>query len=260
MANDDGIARDGLKPGDGVVVTGGGGGFGRAFARRFARLGAKVAVWEVNAASGEETVRQVRSEKGEACFIQVDLANPSEIDAAVHQTLEAYGTPYCIINNASIFPRGSVIDLAADAWERTLRVNITAPFLVVKAFGPKMLANKRGVVINICSGRAVEGTPNGANYACSKAALLSLTKSLALEWAKHNVRVNAIIPGVSFTAQPLENTTAEELLERGRKTIPLGRVGYPEDVAGLAAYLASADAAYMTGQGVAINGGRVLIP
>jgi NAD(P)-dependent dehydrogenase (short-subunit alcohol dehydrogenase family) len=130
----------------------------------------------------------------------------------------------------------------------------------VEAFGPKMLANKRGVVINICSGRAVEGTPNGANYACSKAALLSLTKSLALEWAKHNVRVNAIIPGVSFTAQPLENTTAEELLERGRKTIPLGRVGYPEDVAGLAAYLASADAAYMTGQGVAINGGRVLIP
>ena len=87
-----------------------------------------------------------------------------------------------------------------------------------------------------------------------------MTKSLALEWAKHNIRVNAIIPGVSFTAQPLENTTPEELLERGRKTIPLGRVGYPDDVAGLAAYLVSADAAYMTGQGVAINGGRQMVP
>ena len=101
---------------------------------------------------------------------------------------------------------------------------------------------------------------NGANYACTKAAILSFTKTLALEWAKHNIRVNAIIPGVSFTAQPLENTTPEELLERGRATIPLGRVGYPDDMAGLAAYLASADASYMTGQGVAMNGGRVLIP
>jgi NAD(P)-dependent dehydrogenase (short-subunit alcohol dehydrogenase family) len=256
----DGIARDGMQRGDVVVVTGGGGGFGRALSRRFASSDAKVAVWEINVTSGEETVRQVKAENGDAHFIKVDLASPAEIDAAVAQTLERYGVPYCVINNASIFPRGSVIDLPSEAWERTLRVNITAPFLIVKAFGPRMLERKRGVVINICSGRAVEGTPNGANYACSKAALLSLTKTLALEWAKHNVRVNAIIPGVSFTAQPLENTTEEELLERGRKTIPLGRVGYPEDVAGLAAFLASADAAYMTGQGVAINGGRVLIP
>ena len=123
-----------------------------------------------------------------------------------------------------------------------------------------MIANKRGVIINIASGRALEGAANGANYAASKAAILSLTKSLALEWAKHNLRVNAIIPGVSFTAQPLENTTPEELIERGRSTIPLGRIGYPDDMAGLAAYLVSADAAYMTGQGVAMNGGRVLVP
>jgi 3-oxoacyl-[acyl-carrier protein] reductase len=123
-----------------------------------------------------------------------------------------------------------------------------------------MLEQKRGVVINICSGRAVQGAKNGANYACSKAALLSLTKTLALEWARHGIRVNAIIPGVSMTAQPLENTTPEELLERGRQEIPLGRVGYPDDMAGLAAFMASSDGAYMTGQGVAMNGGRVLIP
>jgi NAD(P)-dependent dehydrogenase (short-subunit alcohol dehydrogenase family) len=87
-------------------------------------------------------------------------------------------------------------------WERTLRVNITAPFLIVRAFGPHMLKQKRGVVINIASGRGVQGAPSGANYACSKAAILSLTKTLALEWASQNVRVNAIIPGVSMTAQP----------------------------------------------------------
>lgn len=257
---DDGIARDGIKPGDVVVVTGGGGGFGRAFCRRFARGGAKVAVWEVNAEAGRETVRLIADAGGEARFFPVDLSDPTQIAKAVEQTLAAYGAPYLLVNNASIYPRSTVIDMPVEDWERTLRINITAPFLIVRAFGPHMLAQKRGVVINIASGRGVEGAPKGANYACSKAALLSLTKTLALEWAPHNVRVNAIIPGVSMTAQPLENTTPEELLERGKKTIPLGRVGYPEDMAGLAAFLASADAAYMTGQAVAMNGGRVLVP
>jgi NAD(P)-dependent dehydrogenase (short-subunit alcohol dehydrogenase family) len=257
---DDGIERDGIRPGDVVVVTGGGGGFGRAFCRRFARGGAKVAVWDFDAESGAETVRQVAAEGGEARFFRVDLSSAAEIDAAVRQTLEAYGTPYCVINNASIYPRSSVIDMEPAAWERTLRVNLTAPFLIARAFGPRMIAQKRGVVINIASGRALEGAANGANYACSKAALLSLTKTLALEWARHNIRVNSIIPGVSMTAQPLENTTQEELLARGKNSIPLGRVGYPDDMAGLAAFLASSDAAYMTGQGVAMNGGRILVP
>jgi len=255
----DGIARDGLTRGDVVVVTGGGGGFGSAFSRRFARAGAKVAVWDFDAAAGEKVVREIGAEGGDACFVKADLASIEEIDAAVAQTLDLCGVPYCIINNASIYPRASVIEMTPQAWERTFKVNITAPFLILRAFGPKMIARERGVVINICSGRALEGAVNGANYACTKAALLSLTKTLALEWGKHNIRVNAIIPGVSMTAQPLENTTPEELIARG-KSIPLGRIGYPGDMAGLAAFLASADAAYMTGQGVAMNGGRVLIP
>jgi NAD(P)-dependent dehydrogenase (short-subunit alcohol dehydrogenase family) len=257
---DDGVERDGIKPGDLVVVTGAGGGFGRAFCRRFARGGAKVAAWDIDAKNGEETVGQVKADGGEARFFKVDLSSAAEIDAAVKQTLEAYGPPYCVINNASIYPRSSVIDMKPEAWERTLKINLTAPFLIARAFGPGMIARGRGVVINIASGRALDGAVNGANYAATKAGLLSLTKTLALEWAKHNIRVNAIIPGVSLTAQPLENTTPEELLERGKKSIPLGRVGYPDDMAGLAVFLASSDAAYMTGQGVAMNGGRILVP
>ncbi len=256
----DGIARDGLRPGDLVVVTGGGGGFGRAFAHRFARDGAKVAVWDKKRDLGEETVRQVREAGGEARFFQVDLAKGAEIDAAVAATTDVYGAPYCIINNASIYPRASILDMSAETFELTLKVNVTAPFLVVKAFGPAMIERERGVIINISSSRALEGAAGGVNYASSKGALLSFTKSVALEWARYNIRCNAIIPSVAFTAQPLEATTPEELLERGRLTIPLGRVGYPEDMAGLAAFLASADAAYMTGQGVGMNGGRLLIP
>lgn len=260
MSDGDGIERDGLQPGDAVVVTGAGGGFGRALSRRFARAGARVAAWDVSAERGEETVRQVEAEGGAAKFFAVDLADRAAIEAAVAATLAAFGAPYVVVNNASTFPRGSVVDLAPEDWERTLKVNLTAPFLILRAFGPHMIAKRRGVVINIASGRALEGTPNGANYACTKAAILSLTKSLALEWAKHNVRVNAIIPGVSMTAMPLENTTPEELVARGKRDVPLGRIGYPDDIAGLAAFLASADAAYMTGQGVAINGGRVMVP
>ena len=255
----DGIERDGIERGDSVVVTGGGGGFGRAFAQRFAREGARVAVWEINADTGAETVRHVVAQGGEARFFAVDLADAAAIAAVARQTVETFGTPYCVINNASIYPRASVLEMALDTWNRTFAVNITAPFLIAKAFGPAMIAAKRGVVINIASGRALEGAVNGANYAATKAAILNFTKTLALEWAAHNIRVNAIIPGVSFTAQQLENTTPEELLSRGRK-IPLGRIGYPDDVAGLAMYLASADAAYMTGQGIAINGGQVMRP
>jgi 2-hydroxycyclohexanecarboxyl-CoA dehydrogenase len=261
IMTEDGIARDGISVGDVVVVTGGGGGFGQAFSRRFARAGARVAVWDIDSKAGVDIVQEIGVEGGEATFVKVDLSSSAEIEAAVARTLEVLGVPYCIINNASIYPRASLIDMAPEMWERTLKVNITAPFLILRAFGPRMIAQNRGVVINIASGRAVEGAVNGAAYACSKAAILSLTKSLALEWAKHNVRVNAIIPGVSLTAQPLgQGLSREELIERGRKTIPLGRIGYPEDMAGLAAFLASADAAYMTGQGVAMNGGRVLVP
>jgi NAD(P)-dependent dehydrogenase (short-subunit alcohol dehydrogenase family) len=241
------------------VITGGGGGFGRAFALRFAREGARVAIWEVNQESGAETVRGVAAQGGEARLFQVDLAEPAAIAAAARDTLAAFGTPFCVINNASIYPRASVLEMPLETWNRTLGVNITAPFLVAKAFGGAMIAARRGVVINIASGRALEGAANGVGYAATKAAILNFTKTLALEWAPHNIRVNAIIPGVSFTAQPLENTTPDELLSRGRK-VPLGRIGYPNDVAGLGAYLASADAAYMTGQGVAINGGQVMRP
>ena len=260
MTYDDNIESDGLKAGDLVVVTGAGGGFGRAFCRRFAKLGARIAAWEVHRQNGEETLRQARDLGADAEFFHVDLSDRDAIAKAAAATLERFGAPYCVINNASIYPRFDILQMEPDVWDKTFRVNITAPFLVSKAFGPGMIANRRGVVINIASGRGVEGTPNGAGYAATKAALLSFTKTLALEWARHNIRVNAIIPGVSFTAQPLENTSPEELVERGRKQIPLQRVGYPNDMAGLAAFMTSPDGAYMTGQAVAMNGGRVLLP
>lgn len=258
--NGDGILRDGFKPGDTIVITGGGGGFGRAFARRFGANGGKIAVWDIDPANGEETAAQVRAAGGDAIFFKVDLAAPEDIARAAQATLSAYGAPFCLINNASVFPRGEVLELSLADWELTLRVNLTAPFLIIKAFGPAMIACKRGCIINIASGRALEGAAKGANYAAAKAAIVSLTKSLALEWARHGVRVNTLIPGQSLTAMPLAATPAEKLHANAALHVPMGRIGYPEDMAGLAWFMASADAAYMTGQGVAMNGGGVMTP
>jgi NAD(P)-dependent dehydrogenase (short-subunit alcohol dehydrogenase family) len=256
----DGIERDGLQAGDLVVVTGGAGGFGRAFCRRFAAMGAKLSIWDRDPQGGAEILSEVRSLGADADFVNVDLSDTKAIERAVTETLTRFGAPYCIVNNASVFPRGDLIDLSLEAWELTFRVNVTAAFLIAKLFGPGMLVRKRGVVINLSSGRAVEGAPKGSNYAATKAAILSLTKSLALEWAKDNVRVNAIVPGQSLTAMPLEATPLDQLIARGKTRVPLGRIGYPEDVAGLAAFLVSPDAAYITGQGIAVNGGAVLLP
>lgn len=256
----DGIARDGLKPGDLAVITGAGGGFGRAFALRLAGMGARVALWDIDGARGAETLRQVEAEGGKGAFYAVDLAQAEDISRAVEATLADLGTPYIVINNASTYPRATVIDMARADFERTLAVNLTAPWHICKLFGPAMIAAKRGIVINIASNRAMDATPNGANYAASKSALISLTKTLAAEWAAHNIRVNSILPGVSMTAMPLENTTPEELIERGKKQVPLGRIGYPEDMAGVAAFLVSPDAAYITGQGIVVAGGRGMVP
>jgi NAD(P)-dependent dehydrogenase (short-subunit alcohol dehydrogenase family) len=257
---EDGIARDGLRTGDHIVITGGGGGFGRAFSKRLARMGARISIWELNEESGRETERLVRESGGDAAFFKVDLSSSASIDQAIAASLKAYGVPYGIMNNASIYPRASLIDMPVATFEQTLKINITAPMHILHALGPQMIAQKRGIIINIASGRGVEGAAGGVGYACSKAAILSLTKTVALEWAKHNIRCNAIIPGMSMTAQPLAASTPEELIERGKKRVPLGRIGYPEDVAGLAAFLLSPDAAYMTGQGVAINGGNIMVP
>ncbi len=256
----DGIARDGMLEGDLVVITGAGGGFGQAFARRMAKMGARLSLWDIDAEAGQKVAAGVRASGADVQFVHVDLADAAAIERAVDSTLSSMGTPYCIINNASVFPRGEILQLSLADWELTMKVNVTAPFHIVKLFGPGMIEAGRGVVINLASGRGIEGAPKGANYACSKAAMISLTKSLALEWAAHGIRVNTIIPGQALTAMPMAATPREQLIENAKTRVPLGRIAYPDDMAGLAAFLVSADAAFMTGQGVAMNGGVVMVP
>ena len=254
------IARDHLRPGDVAVVTGCARGFGRAIARRLARGGARLALWDVIDGEGEDTAALCREAGAEAEFFRCDMGEVAAIREGAGAVLERFGPVYALINNAGIHPRAASLEVTPETWNRTLAVNLTGAFFCAQAFAPAMIGRGRGVIINLASGRAIEGAPNGIHYAASKAGIIAMTKTLATEWAKFGIRVNAIIPGVSETRQPLEaGGTLEALRERGRE-IPLGRVGHPDDIAGMVALLLSEDAAYITGQGLAINGGRIMLP
>jgi NAD(P)-dependent dehydrogenase (short-subunit alcohol dehydrogenase family) len=256
------VVRDHLKPGDVVVVTGAARGFGRAIARRLARDGARLAIWDIVPEDGQQTV-DICKEAGatDAAFFTCDMGDATNIAVASAAVRDKFGTTYAVVNNAGIHPRSPALTFPLEMWNRTLAVNLTGSFLTAQAFGPSMIEAGRGAVINLASGRAIQGAKLGIHYAASKAGIIAMTKTLAQEWAEHGIRVNAIIPGVSETRQPLEasGVTLENLRERG-KSVPLGRVGHPDDIAGMVAMLLSEDAAFMTGQSVAINGGAIMLP
>jgi NAD(P)-dependent dehydrogenase (short-subunit alcohol dehydrogenase family) len=248
-----------FQPNDLVIVTGAAQGFGRAIAKRFAQMEARLALWDINQEGVEETVAICQRAGAEARAYRVDLGERDDIEAAIRKVRNDFGTPFGLINNGAVFPRSPILKMDPAEWDRVLRVNLTAPFLCAQGIAPMMIANGRGVIVNISSTTALKGDANGAHYSASKAGVMSLTKSLALALAADNVRVNCIVPGIADTAQPLAAMTHEELVARG-KGIPLGRIGTAEDIAGVAAFLLGPDAAYLTGQSIQVNGGAFMFP
>ena len=241
-----------------VIVTGGAQGIGRAIARRLAASGARVAIWDTLETEGEETARACRG-AGEGAFWRVDVGDAAGVAAAAADVERRWGPPEALVNNAGIFPRSDPIEMDLAEWERVLRVNLTGTFLCARTVARSMIAARRGVIVNTASGRAVAGAANGAHYSASKAGIIALTKSLALAWAAHGIRVNCILPGIADTAQPRVEMSDEQLYAVGAH-IPLGRIAQPEDIAGVVAFLLSPDASYMTGQCVAVNGGAIMLP
>lgn len=248
-----------FKPGDTVIVTGAAQGFGRGIALRLAEMNASLALWDVNLDGAAETASLCSKKGAKVRVYCVDLGEASEIEAAAQSVKSEFGLPFGLVNNGAIFPRSPLLKLELGEWERVLRVNLTGAFVCARNIAPMMVEGGRGTIISISSGLALRGDPNGAHYSAAKAGLISLTKSLAQALAPSNIRANCIIPGVSDTAQPLGAMTREQLLDFG-KTIPLQRIGQPEDIAGVVAFLLGADAAYITGQAIAVNGGAIMVP
>lgn len=254
------IVRDHFRPGDICVVTGAARGFGRFIALRLAREGARLALWDVLDEEVEKTAARCRDAGAEAECFHADMGDVASIREAADQTRQRFGTVYAVINNAGINPREKAIEVRPETWDRTLNINLRGTVFCAQAFAPDMMEAGRGAIINMASGRAVEPTPEGIHYAASKAGIVSATKTMAYEWGPA-IRVNAIIPAASETRQPLEaaGVTLESLRERGLST-PMRRVGHPADIAGMVMLLLSEDAAFITGQSIACNGGRIMLP
>ena len=242
-----------------IIVTGAAQGIGRAVALRLAAPGAHIAVWDVLKDAVEETAKLCKDQGAVARAYTVDVGDADQIEKAVAAFESAWGKPDGLVNNAGIFPRARALDMKLEEWDRVLRINLTGTFVTARAVAARMKDVGKGAIVNTASGRALAGAANGAHYSATKGGILALTKSLALDWAGYGIRVNCVIPGLSDTAQPRVEMGDNELYAAGAK-IPLGRIGQPQDIAAVVAFLLSDDAGYMTGQSVAVNGGAIMVP
>lgn len=240
-----------------AVVTGGSRGIGRAICLRFAAMGAKVVINYVSRAeAAEETKAQIEALGGECLIVKFDVASTSEAQEAFKQIIAECGRIDILVCNAGITRDGLLATMKEDDWDQVMAVNLKGAFNCIKAGCRPMMKQRWGRIIIISSVVGFAGNAGQANYAAAKAGLVGLTRSTARELASRFITVNCIAPGYIDTdmTEELPETVKEKILSE----IPLGILGEPEDIAAAAAYLASEDAKYVTGQSIHVNGGMFM--
>jgi NAD(P)-dependent dehydrogenase (short-subunit alcohol dehydrogenase family) len=238
-----------------VLVTGAQQGIGAACALAFATAGYDVAVnWLDNQADAESVAAGVRDAGRRAALVQGDVGSVPNCQAIVQGAIAALGRIDVLVNNAGIFPRVDFLEMTEAEWDRVLGVNLKGSAFTAQAAARAMVAaGTKGAIVNLSSS-AIRGTPVGVHYSATKNGVIGITRSMALALAPHGIRVNAVAPGTTDTAQPRHGNTEEELQAFGR-ALPLGRLGRPEEIADLTVHLASEKSAWVTGQVWHINGG-----
>lgn len=242
-----------------VVVTGAAQGIGRAIAASLAASGRRVWCLDVDAAVLDRTVRDLRAAGADALALPCDVGDPVAIRDA-WAGIDADGSPVtALVNNAGIFLRDAALDVTPEDWQRVLSVNLTGGFLMAQETARRLIAGGRqGVIVSVASGQAYRPAPRGVAYAASKAGLVNLGRALAAEWGPLGVRVNTVVPGLTDTAQPRAAKSDADFLAAA-ETTPLRRLSTPADIAAMVAFLLSDEAASITGQAFAVNGGRIMI-
>jgi len=241
-----------------ALVTGAQQGIGKAIALAYGREGASVVINYLDSqAAADEIASQIRALGQQAVAIAGDVSQAADVRRMVEAGTSLGGIDI-LVNNAGIFPRVEFLDMTEAQWDEVLNVNLKGTFLCTQAVVQKMVEQRRsGTVINLASSAAFRSSPRGVHYVASKAGIVGVTRATALELAPYRVRVNAIAPGTTDTAQPRYGMSEEALQAAGRQ-VPLGRMGTPEDVADLAVFLASEESRHITGQTLHVNGGQYL--
>jgi 2-hydroxycyclohexanecarboxyl-CoA dehydrogenase len=238
-----------------AVVTGAGSGIGRAIAIRLAEDTAKIAIWDINAAGAVETAKMIEDAGGTAIALDADCSDKAAIHAAAEETRAKLGPVAILVNNAGIAPFTPFMETEDDLFDKVIRINLRGPYLVLKELLPDMLAAQWGRVINITSSSVQTGSPAQGHYVASKGGLMGMTKALALEFAATGITVNMVPPG--FIDTPMLRAAPIDA-DAFAQTLPMKRIGKPEDIAAACAYLASEEASYITGQTISTNGGRYM--
>jgi 2-deoxy-D-gluconate 3-dehydrogenase len=238
------------------IVTGGGSGMGKAISTGLVQAGAEVVIGDINKEKLEKTAREIRKFGGPVVAVHVDVSKMEDIKKLVEQTVKEFGKIDFLFNNAGIIRRAPSEDFEEKDWDEVLSINLKGPFFLAQAVARVMISQKRkGKIINTSSLIAVQGGKRVPAYAASKGGLNQITKSMANDWAKYNILVNAIGPGYVKTeiTEPLRQDKERSAEILGR--IPLGRWAEPEDVVGTAIFLASDASDYITGQTIFVDGG-----
>lgn len=236
-----------------AIVTGAGQGIGKQIALKLAQRGADLIIDDINPQTAPQTAQEVQALGRKAITIVADVSKKEEVDELVKTAVRELGGIDILVNNAGIARSSVLLRLKDKEWDEVLDVNLKGIFYCTKAVAPSMIKQRYGKIINISSIYGRTGAIGDANYAASKAGIVGFTKSVAKELARYTINVNAVMPGLVDT--PLLRGIPEKYLQPMIEEIPLGRVGRPEDIANVVAFLASDDASYMTGAILEVTGG-----
>ena len=240
-----------------ALVTGAAKGIGRAIALALAADGATVIVnYNGSAQKAEAVVDEIKALGKDSEAYQCNVANTADVDAMIKDVIKRYGSLDILVNNAGITRDNLIMKMSEEDFDAVIDANFKGCFNTIKAVSRQMLKQRAGRIINITSVSGILGNAGQANYAASKAGIIGLTKTMARELASRGITVNGIAPG--FVDTEMTQVLSDEVKEAATKQIPLGRFGKPEDIANMAAYLASEKAAYITGQIISVDGGMAI--